>query len=159
MDSQYRLERVDPLLTFPVWISPACVTLVGMLCLQLPESDLDEANPLPYGHLAFVEDQAVLWVCRAWFDGRELGQLLVQFSAELTEVYALHDWQMQLEGDHGVRELLLALMSSARSGLRVIAAEEVMQQKLEVFLGHISYDLHSCTQLHWAVHAQVCLHG
>lgn len=65
MESRYQLELADPRADIPLWTNQDQISLVGMLPLSLPENDLEEDNPLPYGHLAFVEDEAQLWVCRA----------------------------------------------------------------------------------------------
>ncbi len=152
----YQLVCSDEQAAYPVWRNAAFVTLVGMLRLNLPESDLEEDNPLPYGHLAFVEDGAQIWVCRAWHDGRELGQMVVQFSADRGRVHALHDWQLKEVADAELQRLLLALMAGARPGVQVVAADAAMQQRLQQLLGGLPFDLHNCTRLYWTSHAQAC---
>lgn len=157
MHSRYCLEQDNPQAELPLWTNRDHISLVGMLPLTLPESDLDEDSPLPYGHLAFVEDEARLWVCRAWYDGQELGQLVLQFGADRCQVIALHDWQLIREDEQPLRHLLLALMASAEVGVHVIAADEPMQTLLQHLLGALPFDLHNGTRLFWTSHAGVCL--
>ncbi len=153
----HRLDLLDQHAEYPVWVNAAFLSLVGMLRVPLLESDLADESLLPYGHLAFVEDDAQLWVCRVWYDGRELGQVVLQFTADLRLITAIHDWQLEAINAPGVRGLLLALMSSAEIGVGVIAADEDMQQLLQHVLGGLPFDLHNCTRLYWGSYAQECL--
>ncbi len=156
-DIHNRLICADTQTDYPLWCNSSHVALVGMLRLTLPENDLEENNHLPYGHLAFVEDDSQLWVCRAWYDGHELGQMVLQLSANLEVFFALHDWKIKSTADIPLKKLLLALMATANPGFQVIAADEGMQNQLQHLLGGLAFDMHNCTRIFWASHAQACL--
>lgn len=154
--SDNKLICTDTQHDYPLWLNNSHVSLVGMVNLILPDNDLEDDNPLPYGHLAFVEDDAQLWVCRAWYDGHELGQMVLQFSSDLGAFFALHDWQLKSTEECHLKKLLLALMATASPGFKVIAADEDMQTRLQQLLGGLSFDMHNCTRIFWTSHAESC---
>lgn len=138
----------------PLWASEADVSVQGMLSISTPESDFDDDNPLPYGHSIFVEDNAVLWVCRLWQAGQSVGHALLQWHADLEQLIGVHDWATPNANNEQLAAVLRALLASAPQGLRFIGMSAEHQRCINNLLAPAFFDQHNNAYLHWSEHAR-----
>ena len=134
----------------PIWVNAHHLVIVGMLRIDHPDSDLSEDNFLPYGHTAFLEEGAELWICRAWMEGAPSAYLTVQTLPDWSSFTNLHDWQLDNERSTQLLPLLLALIASAPKGIKAIGVTEARQEELHTLIAPVLFDMHNNARLQWS---------
>ncbi len=138
----------------PIWKNANGLVIAGMLRIEVPDSDLVDENPLPYGHTAFVEEDNQLWVCRAWMAGQPLAYLTLQTSATHKDIPVLHDLRMDCPDAHSFKAVMLALVASRSDDLVCIGVDEPRQTLIHELFGYIFFDMHKNARIQWSAYAR-----
>ncbi len=142
-----RLEGSD---SYPIWSNQRSIALVAMLSVPVPDNDLVDDNPLPYGHTAFTEDDCELWVCRLWIEGSPVAYVTLQTTPEMRVILALHDWRFDDQSERTFEEAMLCLVASAQDGLTLVGISEDRQAELNRLFGPVLFDMHNNARIHWS---------
>ncbi len=148
-EDEYQLKRQAGTELAPLLMNTYRLVVVGMIKIEVPESDFSDSNPLPYGHTAYLDDGAELWVCRIWADNVPVAYVTTQLSHEWDRILAIHDWRMDKPSDETLMSFLLAFIATAPAGLRIICANEVEREQIHRLIGPVFFDMHEHARITW----------
>lgn len=131
------------------WANRDGLALCGLQALDATHNDLDDANPLYWGHVAHVAEGHAVQVLAAFRDGRHAGDLVVQLDGTLQRFVALHDLRVfrRRQGDGAA--IVGALLASAGLPLRVVQAKSGMPAFWSAMGGNEFFDFYGNVDLSW----------